>query len=463
MTPVWRRRLREALLWIALAGILTGFTGFVLMTRRPDHPVFDWMAERPFVGPIFDELRRPYLRRERALARTNSERGTRSDLPADVDLEGDALSRIGRSPEVDTEWIGIGARIHASPEGGEVLDMTQRLANYRVRTRLGAWIEIEMFDGSTGWVDRSRPRDLRPPLGETPEPPGPLRARPADPARLKLAREAMGRAARRLEIAGYQVWTDVEGRAQLFEGLRARLERAERDYEALYGRRPVGEPAESLVLLARIDDYLIVQEQVRGLEGIRGSLGHAAGGLAVAAVGRRPRGEVESTVLHEVAHLLNRRALGPSLPAWLSEGLAEHFSSLGPALLRGERPERAAQFRRVEGSTALYSGPRAALRLLAERAQVGRLPDLQDLLEMDADEFVRGPEAPLRYAASSFFIDFLLNDSAFAGRFREFLDDVAGGGAVDAQSLSARLDRDWARLDLQFNQWLVALDLEAGA
>ena len=456
LSVVWRRRLREAFLWLVLAGILVAFGGFVFMTRSPDHPAFAWLAERPLVGPILDEARRPYLRRDRATA-VRRAGGARAPASGDASSQGDG------SPEFDTEWIGIGARIHSSPDGGAVLDVTQRLANYRVHSRQDPWIEIERFDGSRGWVDRSRPRDMTPPLGNAPEPPGPLRARPADPARLNLARDAMGPSARRLEIAGYEIWTDVEGRERLFGGLQVRLERAEGDYEALYGQRPVGKPAESLVLLARIEDYLSMQEQVRGLEGIRGSLGHAAGGLAVAAVGRRPRGEVESTVMHEVGHLLNRRALGPSLPAWLSEGLAEHFSGLGPALLRGERVERAARFRRVEGSMALYSGPRAGLRLLAERAQVGRLPDLRDLLEMDSDAFVRGPEAPIRYAAASFFIDFLLSEEALRDRFRAFLGDVAGGGDVDAAALASRLDRDWSFLDLQFNQWLVALDVEAGA
>lgn len=435
-----------------LLGILAVFVGFVAMTRRPDHAAFQWLAQRPVVGPVFDEVRRPYLRREGGANR----REASSDSSSGTTDHDDATSPI------DTEWIGIGARIHARPDEATVLDITQRLANYRVQTRRGSWVEIELGDGSTGWVDRARPRDLTPPLGEATEPPGPLRARPADAARLDLVREAMGPSSRRLEIGGYEVWTDVEGRERLFEALGARLDRAESDYEALYGRRPVGTPAESLVLLATVDEYLAVQEQVQGLEGIRGSLGHAAGGLAVAAVGRRARGDVESTVLHEVGHLLNRRALGPSLPAWLSEGLAEHFSSLGPALLRGTRPERAARFRRVEGSTVLYSGPRAGLRLLAERARVGRLPDLRELVEIDADLFVRGSEAPLRYAAASFFIDFLLRDEALAERFRAFLDDVAAGGAVDAAALGGRLGRDWSFLDLQFNQWLVALDAQAG-
>lgn len=341
--------------------------------------------------------------------------------------------------------------------------MTQRLANYRVRSRQDPWVEIERADGSTGWIDRSRPRDLTPPLGEAPEPPGPLRARPADEERLRLVREAMGTAERRLEIAGYEVWTDVQGRDQMFDALRRQLRQAEASYETLYGRRPVGVPAESLALLVGVEDYLAVQEQVRGLEGVRGSLGHTVGGLAVVAVGGRSRDEVVSTALHEVGHLLNRRALGPSLPAWLSEGLAEHFSSLGPGLLQHERPERAPRFRRVEGMAVFYSGPRASLRLLAERARTSRLPDLRDLLEMDSDRFVRGAEAPLRYAAASFFIDFLLRDEALGRRFRAFLESVASGGGVDAAALGEWLERDWALLDLQFNQWLVALDLEAGA
>lgn len=449
---VWKRRLREAGLWLAVLGGLGAFVGFVALTRQPDHPAFEWLAGRPVVGMLFDELRRPYLRRDRAIEQNASRSGGASSRPADEPAQG----------RVSTEWIGIGARIHAEP-GGAVIDMTQRLANYRVRSRQGSWVEIELFDGSTGWVDRSRPRDLTPPLGEAPEPPGPLRARPADEERLRLVLDAMGPGRREMKIAGYEVWTDVDGRVPLFDALRRRLRRADASYEALYGRLPVGVPAESLALLSDLEVYLEVQEQVRGLEGVRGSLGHTAGGLAVAAVGDRPVDEVVSTVLHEVGHLLNRRALGPSLPAWLSEGLAEHFSSLGPGLLQGERPERAARFRRVEGMAVLYSGPRASLRLLAERARMSRLPDLRELLEMDSDPFVRGPEAPLRYAAASFFVDFLLRDETLGERFRDFLERVAAGGGVDARALGEQLGRDWSLLDLQFNQWLVALDLEAGA
>ena len=76
--------------------------------------------------------------------------------------------------------------------------------------------------------------------------------------------------------------------------------------------------------------------------------------------------DVAATLIHELVHALNTRSIGPALPPWLDEGLAEDLSyaALGPG---GEiRTFELAGKRVEERDRTLFMGPLAILKTMNE-------------------------------------------------------------------------------------------------
>jgi hypothetical protein len=207
--------------------------------------------------------------------------------------------------------------------------------------------------------------------------------------------------------------------------------RVETAYRERYGREPVGEPTEVIVLYAREKDYRAYQNQDRTLAALPAS-GHSGYGIVALFDGGRPESEVAATLVHELTHLLNRRALGPFLPSWLDEGLADD-------LARSHTDES------------------AALHQLARSLKADGLRPLPELLRLDWQGFMRDG-GNLNYAQSSFWVGYLLEGEggALASRFRLFLDAVAHGGPPTAEALQEILGRPWEDLQAGFNGWVLA-------
>ena len=290
-------------------------------------------------------------------------------------------------------------------------------------------------------------------------PPHPLPGRAPSPELLRRATAALEEA-RELQLGPYATTTDVRDEALLrrLDGLAQVVEDA---YRRRYGLVPVGEAREAVVLYRRESDYRRLAREDARIAAL-GSAGHTAQGLVLLYAGGRADSEVGATLVHELVHLLNRRSLGPALPPWLDEGLAEDLA-MSRATAEGQLQTG------TLGGSAIDAGDRIDLRggfaaaLTAQRAlDGGRLPRVQTLLDSPWDEFVNAGR-DVRYDAACFLVRYLLDGEGGAMReaFRGYLAAVAAGGPVEGEELRRRLDRPWPLLDLGWHAWLRSIDVRA--
>jgi len=460
---------REWPVYLVVLLLLTLLGGWIAVSRYPDSPAVAAAEDWPLVGRWVGELRRVYLPPEAPDGWPEAKAGVDGDAadrsPAGGGPGGD-LTRAsgpprGRSleslpPRGDVVWLAPGDPLRARPEAGaEVVVEAGAFTSVAVLGRSGRWRRVRL-SGREGWVLPSERAPGEPPLGRTPAPPLPLPAQAPDPARLAAARAllagAAGAAAARL--GPYALYSDAD------PALLAFLDRVgsavEPVYVERYLRQPVGTAAETVVLFASEADYRLFQASEARLTSLPAG-GHTSGGLVALWAGGRRRDEVATTLVHELTHLLNRRALGPALPPWLDEGLANDLAwgaiDAGGALDAGSLGGAVER----DGLTVTYHGPRAALRSLAETHAAGGLPRLSDLAALDWEAFVRSPRRDRNYALAGFLVRYLLagGDGALTPRFLRFLTAVAAGGPATGEALLGQLERSWDSLQRGFERWLV--------
>jgi hypothetical protein len=191
--------------------------------------------------------------------------------------------------------------------------------------------------------------------------------------------------------------------------------------------------------------------------GTRTPSGHSGYGIVVLFDEGRPRFEVGSTLVHELAHLLNRRALGPLLPSWLDEGIADDLAQSQVSDAGRLQPGTLGGFTVRYGARIQMFGPRAALQQLVVALEEGKTLPLPDLLALDWNSFVRH-EGSLSYAQSSFWVRYLLDGEggALAPKFHAFLDAVATGEPPTPEALRRQLGRSWGELEAGFRSWVLA-------
>ena len=399
---------------LLLLTVLLSFLTVVWMSRQPEAQFFDRLIELPLIGPHADRLRSYYL------PPTDRDQLVMGERPAS------SQEQLG-AKSVEQRYVGIGALLRDGPErSAPVVHKTRQLDLYSVVGEQGPWIELEWGrDGKhrTLWLDSREARDLTPPLGSAPLPPGPLHARSAEPEQRSVARSELRGRVRELQRHGYEVLTDLEATDERLEGWLGLLAGIEERYRRAYGQTPVGKPAETVVLFRDEANYRRFQEQVEGLAGAV-STGHAADGIvALFAEGRSER-EVGTTLVHEVTHLLNRRAVGPALPLWLEEGLAEDFAHFA-----GPSGAALAEYRSVNGNEVRIWGPLAGLQGIHDQGL--DTVRLSNLTGFEEDLFVRTQHGFRLYTLSAFLLRHLRTSpsSALSNglRLRHFLGSVAAG------------------------------------
>ncbi len=476
----WRPLLRAVVAYLVVFAALTLFLLAVAVTRAPGSPTVERLARLPVAGSWVERLRRPYIDAAAAAAARAAAAGAEAPTVGSHGVAEAVTDSVGPRQR-ETLFVGIGAALRSAPDDdAEVVLTTTRLNGYPVlERRAPSWVRLELPQGSA-WLDLEAPRDRTPPLGVDPLPNVPIAARVAEPRLLEAAREQMSAGSRSWQQAGYRWLSDLADPA--LEGrLAALLEGVEERYTERYGVAPIGTPAETVALFSSEGAYRRFQEEIEGLAGLeRVSSGHAAGGMAALYVGSRPAGEVATTLVHEIAHLLTRRALGPALPLWLDEGIAEDFAYFaGPA----SRP--LAQYRSQQGNQVRIWGPLAGLRQL-ERP--GAEVSLERLTSFSQDLFVRSPDALLLYTQSAFLVNYLLSprapvtsvgDGSVSSHpateslpqpraFRAFLGAVRAGAPASLERLVAELaaaapGERWseALLERRFAAHLARLQREA--
>ena len=351
------------------------------------------------------------------------------------------------------------------PKSLEELEERKSLAR-GLRTGLQAsLLTLALLPGVAG----AFPGSSEPPLGRAVEPPLPVPSLRPDPVRLDQARALL--AVRRagspagaesaelggLWLGGYRCWTDIDDPLLLDRAAQV-IGELEATYLQRYGRRPIGTPAEAIVLFSSESDYRLFQSGDRRLAGVTVSTGLAGSGLVATYRGKRSDDEFLGTLVHEIGHLLNRRALGPSLPSWLDEGLAD---DLGASRIdsRGHLlPGSWSRTLDAHGSEIRISGGEAALRDLAERLDAtdggSQSMDLGAVLALDWEEFVAEESAEWNYAAAAAFIRMLLADPTAGELFRDWLAEVSRGASPEAEELRRVLGRPWEELDRQLALWV---------
>ncbi len=326
------------------------------------------------------------------------------------------------------------------------------------------FLEEESAGGSEDLVHSGVARDDRPgeisdspPLGTRSLPPRPLPPRTADPERLQRALELLGPGRSESRLGPYRVLTD-DPQSPAFTGLAAILRELDDTFAERYRLRPLGTPAETIVVFEKRDDYLRFRDDWDELRG-HPATGHAGSGLvSTFTEGRDPK-EVRSTLIHEVTHLLNRRSIGPALPAWLDEGIAGDLGVSrydGGRLVAGSIDEIRRDFK---GGFELRGGSAALSRLAASDGERRGLPAL---LEFDV---LRSRDIGLFYGESLFFVRCLLADACAQGSssaFLGFLDDVARGGRADSEALRRSLARPWDDVERDFEAFVATQAREFG-
>jgi hypothetical protein len=386
-----------------------------------------------------EEPPRPRLRRL-----PGARRGPVAPIPSDAQPEG-----------VERVTVRPGIPLLAEPRPGAArLPSPSKVAILKVMERRPGWVKVQYGDAA-GWLPDPKWTGTEPPLGSDPDPVRPVAGRAPDEERLARARARLAPPVAAGHLGSYLLYTDVRdaGRLAFLDRVAAGLEET---YRSRYGVSPTGEPAEAVVLFAQEADYRAFLSQDTDLAEL--ASGHTGSGIVSVFDAGRAIGEVGSTLVHELAHLLNRRSIGPALPSWLDEGVADDLSQsridpagrLLPGTLGGVTIRAG---RRIE-----MHGARAALQSLIQTAVAGSLRPLPQLLSLEWGEFVRR-NGELNYAQSSFFIRYLLQgeQGALAPGFRAFLVAVAEGTPPDPELLREKLGRPWPVLEAGFRLWLLSL------
>lgn len=287
--------------------------------------------------------------------------------------------------------------------------------------------------------------------------------KPTLPTRLRAARRTLGPtfSGEARDWGGFRVWTDVaEGRTGR---LAAAVASGVTGYTALHGdpadtAAPAGDD-HHLVLFAEAESY----RRFAGLEGPtavplaeRSWLGHAGDDGVAALPLLADDDEAVALLLHEAAHLLNRRRLaGRTVAPWLEEGLAEAlaFSHVGKSgAVRVDRPsgdvrrapEAHPRLQRVQVTGALAA--------LGRLTQAEALPSLAALTGASRETFHAPEERRLRYDQAAYLVRWAALEHG--ADWRRFLDAVAAGVSADLDALASYLGILPDRLEREFADWL---------
>ena len=429
---MWRRRLRELMTWAILAFVLAALVAFVWFTHHPDSAVLARAAGWPAVGPWVERFRTHYGYRE---AEPDAELAEMGETAAFDEQPGTAGSPApasesgapASSPSVEPPvrhypadaptaplpdprpvhvWGAAGDPLRSAPsESAETVARLDAYERLEVLERSGEWVRVETPAGA-GWLRADADRGGDRPLGSGRLPTTPVAALSPDDDLLAAARDLLGQNEPVGRLGPYDLFTDLETPGELYH--LDRLARGiEPAYVGRYGRRPVDRPREAVLLFATEASYRLFQVRETRLAGLP-SGGHAGSGMVALYVGDRRRSEVTATLAHELTHMLNRRAIGPVLPPWLDEGLADDLGSayVGPA--GNIDPSRLGGEKLLRPGSIEYFGAPAALRQL-NAAYARQKPSLATLTSLDWNRFVRSDDRGLNYAHAGFFIRYLVD------------------------------------------------------
>lgn len=353
-------------------------------------------------------------------------------------------------------WFLPGQSIHTAADADSATrERLVSMAWLPVLGHQGSWAEV-MYDDQRGWIDTS----WEPPYRRKGARRGLLRHRhepvqSSDWGDLVRARKILDLKKPVGKLGEYELLTDVEDPA-LLEFLDAAAVAAEEAYFARFGRLPSGNPGRTVVLFETLEHYREYSGSAQMVSDRH--VGHARTGILALFAEGRTRENLGRTLVHEIGHLLNDRALAWNLPPWLEEGMATDLGSVwveDPASVTQVAGASSASLS-GRGSFVLQ-GPEARLLGLERLVKAGQLPPVSILLRLDYETFhTKSKIETYAYAHSVALVRYLLDGDGgrHAGGFREFLKRIAGGRGADPNLLLELLDVEMEELDGGFRTWL---------
>ena len=491
------RFLRGLAPWLVVFLFIGSFAGVVWLTYYPETPWLEAAEEWPVLGLGARWIRDTYLPPEPVEVAEGGEEGgpgteiiyltpdgKRWDPDTPIDLrargrqgqvQGSLPSTIQpptrkaprRTPIVATphnrplmaqpemafvaeewSWFLPGNPVRREPKAeAAMLRPLPALSYLPVLEKRGNWVSV-VLHGKLVWVDSH----WRPPFTRRSAQRGILRQRyepveKGDWERVRRARRLMGIDKPRGKVGAYKLFTDVEDQ-ELLEFLDQAATMAEEAYFARYGRLPSGNPRHSVVLFATEADYRTFSKKANCP--LSNHRGHAGSGVVAMYVEGQRQEELARILVHEIAHLLNNRAVAWRLPPWLEEGMA---SDLG-AIWMENAPTLGANS--LAGNRSMVSEPEVRLQSLDGMRRKGTLPSVDILWRLDTERFYADRVAHYGYSHAAALVTFFLEgeDGRYAPAFRDFLKKIAAGQGPDPRTLMKLLEMDPPAIDQAFQGWL---------
>jgi hypothetical protein len=157
-------------------------------------------------------------------------------------------------------------------------------------------------------------------------------------------------------------------------------------------------------------------------------------------------GSVWPTLAHEGFHQFLAYELGPRIPVWLNEGMAQYFETS-----------------HYLGSTFDVGGVNfAKLQQVQTLIKSGKAPRLQEIIQWNPATFYgqAGIAYPMSWALVYYFLKSNQNPAA-SGEFRQYLQAVKAGGN-DLQNAQERLLQDCQRWQADFEESFMRLGSQLG-
>ena len=428
--------------------ILVSGLAFAWLTRNPDAAVLEAAQEWPLVGSWASRFRQAYLPPD-----------IQPELEADVWDEESAVSPgpivVGARPVV---WLSEGATLHAEPDSeAPIVLQVRAITNVKLLEQRGGWHQV-LYHGRAAWTLIDEPEPAGPPLGNAPSPPLPVSPREPSPELVAAARSFLENPARTSRVGPYTFHTDLED-SSLEAGLDALAAQIEEVYVARYGRPVVGSAEGVIVLYQREGSYRGYQRQ-RPDGGSSASIGHTGSGVVTLFVGDQSSQRVGGVLVHEVVHLLNRRGLGPVLPAWLEEGLADDLAHSTVENGRIDTTRLGGEIVAQDGVFSTFGGW-ASAAIVRRTYRRGAATDPSGLIAMDRVVFDEPQVQALHYAQSALLVRYLLDEDGHLGSgFRRYLANIAEGGDPGPRALFQALGVSPDQLDEGFWDWLARMRLD---